>query len=66
MRRVYGVKVCAQYTGRSVCLSISVKDYHRREAYEKSRQKSADGIVVTSALGTKAGTCKNEEILKSH
>ena len=27
-------------------------------------QKSAEGIVVPSALGTKAGTCRNEEMLK--
>jgi len=31
-----------------------------------NRQKSADGIVVPSACGTKAGTCRNEEGLKSH
>jgi hypothetical protein len=49
----------------SVCPK-DVKDYHRREAAEKKRQKSADGIVVTSVLGTKAGTCRNEEGLKSH
>jgi len=29
-------------------------------------QKSADGIVVSIALGTKARTCRNEEGLKSH
>jgi len=31
-----------------------------------NRQKSADGIVVPSALGMKAGTCRNEEMLKFH
>jgi len=31
-----------------------------------NRQKSADGIVVPSALGMKAGTCRNEEVLKFH
>lgn len=50
-------------------LSVCPKDiegYQRREAAEKNRQKSAEGIVVTSALGTKAGTCRNEEGLESH
>lgn len=44
MRQVYGMKVVAQYPGRS---AVSVKnDGLRHEATQLKRQKSAEGIVT--------------------